>query len=233
MLLNEHAREVLGHERTISVYLFLSNQSQNMLDYKKYNDQFFSRWAPVYDTLELILNGVRTEIIKEIDSANKTVLDVATGTGNLALDLSQTAEKVVGIDLSSEMLAIAEKKKRKDNLTFQLMDASKMDFNDETFDVVTISLGLHDMPPEIRTLVLKDVKRVLKSDGKLYILEYDLPENEFLGSVSSRLINTLESRYYLDFVTSDFEHYLTSLGFKIERKTSFLFHHLRFMTLSK
>lgn len=204
-----------------------------MLDYKKYNDQFFSRWAPFYDTLELILHGVRTEIVKEIDSANKTVLDVATGTGNLALDLSQTAEKVVGIDLSSEMLEIAKKKKGKDNLTFLLMDASNMDFNDETFDVVTISLGLHDMPPEIRTLVLKDVKRVLKKDGKLYLLEYDLPENDLLSTVSSRLIDTLESRYYLDFVTSDFEQYLTSLGFKIERKTSFLFHHLRFLTLSK
>ncbi len=58
-----------------------------------------------------------------------------------------------------------------------------MKFNDEEFDLVTISLGLHDMPLDIRTLVLKEVKRVLKRNGKLYILEYDLPQNP-LGAVS-------------------------------------------------
>lgn len=204
-----------------------------MIDYKKYNDLFFSRWAPIYDGLEILLHDVRKEIIKEIDASNKSVLDVATGTGNLAMDLSETADKVIGIDLSSEMLAQAVKKKINGNLSFILMDACKMEFNDEQFDVVTITLGLHDMPPEIRTLVLEEVKRVLKKDGKLYILEYDLPENDVLANVSSTIINTLESRYYLGFVQSDFENHLRSFGFQIVRKTSHLFHHLRFLTLSK
>ncbi|HPN19887.1 MAG TPA: class I SAM-dependent methyltransferase, partial [Chitinophagales bacterium] len=178
-----------------------------MKDYKKYNDQLFSRWAPVYDVFELILSDVRNQITKEINPINKSVLDVATGTGSLAIDLSKSAEKVVGIDLSSKMLDVAEKKRKNDNLSFLLMDASCMKFNDEEFDLVTISLGLHDMPLDIRTLVLKEVKRVLKRDGKLYILEYDLPQNP-LGAVSSRLINTFESKYYLDFINSDFYNYL-------------------------
>jgi demethylmenaquinone methyltransferase/2-methoxy-6-polyprenyl-1,4-benzoquinol methylase len=112
------------------------------------------------------------------------------------------------------------------------MDASSMKFNDGEFDLVAISLGLHDMPLEIRTLVLKEVKRVLKNDGKLFILEYDLPQNP-LGSVSSRLINTFESKYYLDFIQSDFENYLDTLGFKLEKKTNYLFGYLRFITLAK
>lgn len=204
-----------------------------MKDYKQYNDQYFSRWAPVYDVFELLLADVRKDITKEIGPAGKSVLDVGTGTGSLALDLSTKAAKVVGIDLSAEMLDIAKKKKRKDNLTFLLMDASNMPFEDGEFDIVTISLGLHDMPPEIRTLVLKEVKRVLKKDGKLCILEYDLPKNNLLGLVSSRLINTIESKYYLDFVTSDFEHYLDTLGFKIGKKKSYLFNFLRFLTLTR
>ena len=88
MLLNEHARKALRYERAFKV-------------------------GTVYDTLVLILHGVRKAIIKEMDTANKAVLDVATGTGNLAVDLSQSAEKVVGIDLSSEMLEIAKKEKEK------------------------------------------------------------------------------------------------------------------------
>jgi ubiquinone/menaquinone biosynthesis C-methylase UbiE len=203
-----------------------------MKDYKKYNDQLFSRWAPVYDVFELILSDVRNQITKEINPINKSVLDVATGTGSLAIDLSKSAEKVVGIDLSSKMLDVAEKKRKNDNLSFLLMDASCMKFNDEEFDLVTISLGLHDMPLDIRTLVLKEVKRVLKRDGKLYILEYDLPQNP-LGAVSSRLINTFESKYYLDFINSDFYNYLNTFGFKIEKQSNYLFNHLRFLTLTK
>lgn len=203
-----------------------------MKDYKKYNDQLFSRWAPVYDVFELILSDVRRQITKEINPINKSVLDVATGTGSLAIDLSKSAEKVVGIDLSSKMLDVAEKKRKNNNLSFLLMDASCMKFNDEEFDLVTISLGLHDMPLDIRTLVLKEVKRVLKRDGKLYILEYDLPQNP-LGAVSSRLINTFESKYYLDFINSDFYNYLNTFGFKIEKQSNYLFNHLRFITLTK
>ena len=203
-----------------------------MKDYKKYNDQLFSRWAPVYDVFELILSDVRNQITKEINPINKSVLDVATGTGSLAIDLSKSAEKVIGIDLSSKMLDVAEKKRKNDNLSFVLMDASCMKFNDEEFDLVTISLGLHDMPLDIRTLVLKEVKRVLKRDGKLYILEYDLPQNP-LGAVSSRLINTFESKYYLDFINSDFYNYLNTFGFKIEKQSNYLFNHLRFLTLTK
>ena len=203
-----------------------------MKDYKKYNDQLFSRWAPVYDVFELILSDVRNQITKEINPINKSVLDVATGTGSLAIDLSKSAEKVIGIDLSSKMLDVAEKKRKNDNLSFLLMDASCMKFNDEEFDLVTISLGLHDMPLDIRTLVLKEVKRVLKRDGKLYILEYDLPQNP-LGAVSSRLINTFESKYYLDFINSDFYNYLNTFGFKIEKQSNYLFNHLRFITLTK
>jgi ubiquinone/menaquinone biosynthesis C-methylase UbiE len=203
-----------------------------MKDYKKYNDQLFSRWAPVYDVFELILSDVRSQITKEINPINKSVLDVATGTGSLAIDLSNSAEKVVGIDLSSKMLDVAEKKRKNNNLSFMLMDASNMKFKDEEFDLVTISLGLHDMPLDIRTLVLKEVKRVLKRDGKLYILEYNTPKNN-LESALARLINTFESKYYLDFINSDFEHYLLSLGFKIEKQTDYLFNHLRFLTLSR
>jgi len=204
-----------------------------MKDYKKYNDQLFSRWAPVYDVFEILLSNVRREITKEINPINKSVLDVATGTGSLAFELSNSAEKVIGIDLSSKMLDVAEKKRRNDNLSFLQMDASRMNFDDEEFDLVTISLGLHDMPLEIRTLVLEEAKRVLKRDGELFIFEYDLPKNNLLGSISSRLINIYESKYYLDFIKSDFDNYLNTLGFKMEKKTNYLFKYLRLITLTK
>lgn len=204
-----------------------------MKDYKKYNDQLFSRWAPIYDGFELILSDIRKNAIQQINPTNKSILDVATGTGSLAVELSNSAKRVVGIDLSSQMLDVAEKKRKKNNLSFLQMDASKMKFDDEEFDIVTISLGLHDMPLEIRTLVLEEIKRVLKKDGKLLILEHDLPQNPLFASLSANLINIFESKYFLDFLKSDFEKYLSTFGFKIEKKKSYLFNHLRLLILTK
>jgi ubiquinone/menaquinone biosynthesis C-methylase UbiE len=203
-----------------------------MKDYEAYNDRLFSRWAPVYDGFEIILSGVRKKITQEIDPTNKSVLDVATGTGSLAIALSATAKKVVGIDLSSKMLDVARKKRGNDNLSFLLMDASEMKFAEDEFDVVTISLGLHDMSLEIRTAVLKEARRVLKKGGKLYILEYAVSPNKLLGMISSRLINIFESKYYLKFIKSDFAEYLNSFGFKIERRTTYLFGHLQLVALA-
>ncbi|MCB9192043.1 MAG: methyltransferase domain-containing protein [Flavobacteriales bacterium] len=201
------------------------------MDYKAYNDKLFSRWAPIYDAFELLLSGIRKKNVEQINPNGKSVLDVATGTGSLAIELGKKADKVVGIDLSDKMLAVARRKSKAENITFRQMDASRMDFEDDSFDIVTISLGLHDMPLEIRDAVLKESKRVLKPDGKLFILEHDLPKNKFLAGISATLINTFESKYFLTFVRSDFQSYLRSFGFKIKRRTPFLLGHLQFIEL--
>ena len=202
------------------------------MDYKAYNDKLFSRWAPIYDGFELVLSGIRKKNVEQINPVGKSVLDVATGTGSLAIQLGEKAKSVTGIDLSDKMLGVARRKSKADNITFQHMDASKMDFQDGTFDLVTISLGLHDMPLEIRTAVLNETKRVLKPEGKLFILEHDLPKNKFLASISAMLIDTFESRYFLPFVKSDFQAYLLTFGFNIKRRTKFLFGHLQFVEIS-
>jgi ubiquinone/menaquinone biosynthesis C-methylase UbiE len=198
-----------------------------MSDYKDYNDRLFSRWAPVYDSFEIMLYPVRGKIIRKINPFDNSVLDIATGTGSLAIGLSKSARQVIGIDLSAKMLEIAKKKKRNSKLSFMEMDASKMKFKDHEFDIVTMSLGLHDLPLKIRTLVLAEARRVLKRDGILYILEYDLPKNKFFKLISSWLINLYQSKYYLEFINSDFDEYLNTFDFKIEEKQHFLFRYLR------
>jgi ubiquinone/menaquinone biosynthesis C-methylase UbiE len=202
------------------------------MDYKAYNDKLFSRWAPIYDGFELLLSGIRKKNVKDMNPAGKSVLDVATGTGSLAIELGKTAKSVVGIDLSDKMLAVAKRKSSSDNITFQQMDASQMEFEDKSFDIVTISLGLHDMPLEVRTAVLNESKRVLKPNGKLFILEHDLPKNKIFSSISAKVIDKFESRYFLPFVKSDFQAYLQSFGFKIRKRTPFLFGHLQFIELT-
>ena len=204
-----------------------------MQDHERYNDRLFSRWAPVYDAFEIVLGNIRKQVAHEINPTRATILDVATGTGSMAMALSATATEVVGIDLSTAMLHKARSKRGKRKLTFLQMDASSMTFADETFDIVTISLGLHDMPQAIRSRVVGEVRRVLKKDGRLFILEHDLPAHPLLSYISSRLMNLFESKYYLDFMQTDLDDYLQTLGFRVEANTRYLGHHLRLITLSK
>lgn len=202
-----------------------------METYQQYNDKLFSRWAPIYDGFELILSGIRKKVVNQINPVSKRVLDVATGTGSLAIELSEVATNVVGVDLSAKMLAVAKRKAKQENLVFQEMDASKMIFGDNEFDVVTISLGLHDMPLEVRTSVVQEVKRVLNPNGKLYIFEYDLPQNPTIKRLAPLLLNAFESKYYLGFIRLDLEAYLRSFGFIVTKKTKYLFGHLQLLEL--
>ena len=56
------------------------------MNYKAYDDKLFSRWAPIYDGFELFLAGIRKKNVEQINPVGKSVLDVATGTGSLAIE---------------------------------------------------------------------------------------------------------------------------------------------------
>jgi len=195
-------------------------------------NRLFARWAPIYDGFEVALAGVRRSIVRQMDCTGRTVLDVATGTGSLAIALSPMAKSVVGIDLSAEMLAVARRKRYTGDLTFLEMDASRMDFPDGAFDIVTISLALHDMPLEVRTRVMQEVKRVLRPDGRLYILEYDMPPGSWARRITAPVFNLFESRYFMGFIAHDLEQYLRPFGFRVERRTAHLLGHFQFLTLT-
>lgn len=102
----------------------------------------------------------------------RRVLDLATGTGDLALTLQRkipTAE-IVGADFSEEMLAVARGKGLRHTA---LADARQLSFGDESFDVVTIAFGLRNLPDWAEGL--REMRRVLRRGGHLLILEFSLP----------------------------------------------------------
>ena len=128
-----------------------------------------ARWydtvvGPVTDDLRAI--GLRMFPAKE----GMLVLDVACGTGTL-LDLyQQTGCRVFGIDASAAMLEVARGKLDRD-ADLRLGDATRMPYADGRFDLVTIVLALHEMPAADRSAVLNEVKRVMKEDGRLLLID--------------------------------------------------------------
>jgi demethylmenaquinone methyltransferase/2-methoxy-6-polyprenyl-1,4-benzoquinol methylase len=106
------------------------------------------------------------------------VLDVCTGTGELAFLLSRTvgsSGSVTGADFCEEMLARARKKtgRRYRNLSYILSDAKQLPFPDHTFDAVTVAFGMRNIPDTL--LALHEIKRVLKPGGVFVCLELTRP----------------------------------------------------------
>ena len=108
-----------------------------------------------------------------------SVLDVATGTCDLAIAVARKAcpKSICGVDLSEEMLNVGRAKVKKANLseiiTLQKGDAENLPFADDTFDAITVAFGVRNF--ENLEKGLKEMHRVLKPGGSCIILEFTMP----------------------------------------------------------
>lgn len=136
---------------------------------KKDNKTFWNRYAKIYDIeIDRFNRSAYSEMYRLISGAltkEMKVLEIATGTGLIAIHIAEAAQSVAATDFSPKMIEAATKKRTPDNVHFSVEDATALSFLDQTFDAVIISNALHIMPdPE---LVLKNIRRVLKPNGLL------------------------------------------------------------------
>ena len=120
--------------------------------------------------------------------ANLHVLDLATGTGDLAISLLKNRTNIVtvkGVDISSKMIAKGKEKIAAAGLAncvdFEIGDATNLRFADNSFDVVTIAFGIRNVL-DINA-ALHEMRRVLKPSGQLIVLEFSLPSNYLIRSI--------------------------------------------------
>jgi demethylmenaquinone methyltransferase / 2-methoxy-6-polyprenyl-1,4-benzoquinol methylase len=146
--------------------------------------EMFDNIAPKYDFLNHFLSlGIdqlwRRRAIRLIKPFKPSeILDVATGTGDLAIEALKTgAKRVTGIDISEEMLALGRIKVEKLGLDHQITlkrgDSEKLEFADGTFDAVTVAFGVRNFENLERGL--SEIHRVLKNGGVLCVLEFSKP----------------------------------------------------------
>lgn len=150
----------------------------------------FDAIAPKYDLLNRLLS-LRQDVIwrkKLVRSLcpkkNDLILDVACGTGDVALAICDTDTsklKVVGVDFAPQMLVNAHKKvqmsKQSEKISLLAADALSLPFKDAVFDAVTIAFGIRNIVN--KDLVLKHFFKSLKSGGRLLILELTTPSEGF------------------------------------------------------
>lgn len=154
--------------------------------------QMFNNIAPKYDFLNHFLSvGIdkiwRRKAINELKKvAPSNILDIATGTGDLALAaLRLNPSSIVGIDISEEMLAIAKKKIDKAGkssiIRFEKGDSEDLHFPENTFDAAIVAFGVRNF--ENLSKGIEEIYRVLKPGAKLVVLEFSKPRNLFFKAV--------------------------------------------------
>ncbi len=146
--------------------------------------KMFDTISEDYDGLNRVISfGIdikwRKKVVQIVKETNpETILDIATGTGDLAIALSKTnATKIIGLDISNGMLEIGKEKIKKQGLDNKidmvLGDSENMPFEDNTFDAITVGFGVRNF--ETLENGLKEIHRVLKPGGCFVILETSIP----------------------------------------------------------
>lgn len=138
-----------------------------------------------YDFLNRLLSGGvdiywRKKALSMIkDRKNNLVLDIATGTGDLAIEANKIlkVDKIIGVDISEGMLNVGKEKIKKlgltDKIELQMGDSEKLLFGDNTFDTVIVSFGVRNFENLLKGLT--DMCRVLKPGGTCLVVEFSKP----------------------------------------------------------
>ncbi len=147
--------------------------------------KMFNNIAPKYDFLNHTLSmGIdimwRKKAVKILKkSSPKKVLDIACGTGDFTIaNLDSGAENIIGLDISEGMINVGIEKIKRKGLTkkinLQVGDSEKINFEDETFDGITVGFGVRNF--ENLEKGLAEMYRVLTPNGKVIILEFSKPQ---------------------------------------------------------
>lgn len=166
--------------------------------YIAYTHRFFNTWVQVYDFFALLITPVYNQTVRSLgDISDKIVLDVCTGTGEIALRLEKQGALVTAVDITPSMLSRARKKAATSSINFEQADARSLRFSDKSFDISVLSLGLHDMPRPVRIAVLRELARVTKE--KIVISEYYFPNNSLYQRILRKIISLFETSYFVRF----------------------------------
>ncbi len=142
------------------------------------------------------------EISKKIHP--KKILDLATGTADIAIELSSIENcRIIGADISSKMLKIGQNKIENLNLNQKIKlvkaDAQNLKYNDFSFDIVTIGYGVRNFTNLKSSL--DEIYRVLRNDGLLIILETSVPSNPIV-----RFFYSIHTKFYVKIIGKIFSN---------------------------
>ena len=173
-------------------------------DYRRHILYHYNRYAYFYDLMEFLRRGTRRKAMLLSDwRPGERILDLCTGTGELALTFAARGASVVGTDIARGMLKRAITKAPALRPNWVEMDATALAFADNSFEISLLSLALHHMPIAVQLRVLRELQRV--TTRRIVIIEPYTPANPRLFALWAVVASVIdESEYMHEWVRQDF-----------------------------
>lgn len=188
------------------------------MEIKKDVQEQFGRSAEAYVNSKIHKEGKDLQKLVEITSlkGDEYVLDIATGGGHTANAFALLVAKVVAVDLTAEMLIAAEnfiKGNGHQNVQFVEADAEKLPFEDNSFDIITCRIAPHHFPNV--DAFIKEVHRVLKSDGQFLLDDNVSPEDDELDEFYNSVEKMRDYSHFRAWKKTEWLQMLELQGFKV------------------
>lgn len=150
--------------------------------------------------IDPLLSGLRRSVRQQVQSGS-TLLDIACGTGSLIFSLKDHCSGMVGIDLDAPKIAAAQRTvevKGLSHLSFRIMDATHLEFPDQHFDYVHLSMAIHQFDPQLRLGILAEAVRVGK---QVIVADYSCPlPASIAGWIASKIEWLAGEEHYRNFI---------------------------------
>ena len=169
-------------------------------------DRFMRKDRAAYDEMYALLRPV----VKD-----KTVLELATGTGLIAKNIVNAAAHIEATDASPEMIAEAKLDNRSAKLHFSVQDMFRLPYVEESFDVVIVSNALHIVPQPEKAL--QEIKRVLKDDGVLIAPTFTHAGNSFSGMVRAFFMRMAGFPLHSRWTSEEYLRFLRQNGWAVRK----------------
>lgn len=185
------------------------------------NKKFWNRYSGLYDFEINRFNkkayAEMYRLMSEVLEPHMRVLEVATGTGLIALSIAQFVRQVEATDFSPKMIKTAKKKTAPSNVNFSIEDATALSFADEAFDAVIISNALHIMPdPEG---ALANIRRVLKPGGLLIAPTFSHGHlKNSTWNLNAKLLKLIGFETYSKWTPEEYTGFIERHGFIVGRR---------------
>ncbi len=171
-------------------------------------DRFMRKDAAAYDRLYELLRPVVRQ---------KTVLDLATGTGVIAKHIVRYADHIEATDASQEMIEQAKQGVKSTKLYFSVQDMFHLPYADQSFDVVIVVNALHIVPEPEKAL--SEIRRVLKDDGVLVAPTFTHADNAFFGKVKAFFMRLAGFPLHSKWTSHEYLAFLRENGWTVQKST--------------
>ena len=190
----------------------------NSKDFRKHVIYFYNTFAGLYDLTEFFRKGTREAMVRASGyKSGDRILDVCTGTGELALAFARHGAQTVAVDLARGMLKVGNQKSSFEYLHFLETDATRLPFPNKSFNIVAISLALHHMPENVQIDVMKEMSRL--ASQRVIMVEWHATHDPRFQTLKGFFVQMMdESEHLQEWMHQDFVATCAKAELEVERE---------------